>query len=124
MKNKVFVILIPIFLIIGTLLSLIQLYASPDEKVHLLEGSLVYFTTSLLIFSILVIIKNESKNLKLLSISSTILFTLFGIIFSLICLYSSPMPNEEINPLASSIFFLSSAIASSGINFFIKNSKV
>jgi hypothetical protein len=34
------------------------------------------------------------------------------------------MPNEQINPLASAIFFLSGAVASSGVNFFIKNSKV
>jgi ABC-type transport system involved in cytochrome c biogenesis permease subunit len=124
MKNKLLIILVPIFWIIGTFLSLTQLYVAPDEKVHLFEGSLFYFVASVLIFSILILVKNESKYLKWLSITSIILFTLFGTVFSLICLYSSPMPNEEIDPLASAIFFLSAVIASSGTNFFIKNSKV
>jgi len=39
------------FVIVGTLLSLIALYASPDEQVHFTEASYIWIGNAIAIFS-------------------------------------------------------------------------
>ena len=49
------------FSIFGILLSLISMYASPDEKIHIFEASMFYLSSSIVIAGLLYYLKNNVK---------------------------------------------------------------
>jgi hypothetical protein len=53
MKNIIIGLSVIGFVIIGTLLSLIALYASPDDKIHFTEASYIWIGNAIAIFGLL-----------------------------------------------------------------------
>ena len=109
-----------ILFILGTILSLIELYASSDGLQYPISSSLYYLTTSLImIFVFFKFNQQLVKKVFLINNLIIILFTIHGVILALICLYALE-PDNRVESLASSIFFFSSMIASASI-FFVKS---
>lgn len=109
-----------ILFMIGTILSLIELYASSDGLQYPVSSSLYYLTASL--FMIFILFKfNQQIVKKAFFINNFIIivFAIEGVILALICLYALE-PDTRVESLASSIFFFSSMIASASI-FFVKS---
>ena len=53
-------ILVTFFAVCGLLLTLISLYASPDEKVHVLEASLFFIGSGISIAGLLIYLKKTT----------------------------------------------------------------
>jgi len=53
MKNIVIIISVILFVLGGFLFSLISLYASPDEQVHVLEASIFWLGNSIVLLGLL-----------------------------------------------------------------------
>lgn len=52
-------ILVICFIVMGGLLSLMAIYASPDEKVHFLEASYFWIGNSIAIFALIYLLKKN-----------------------------------------------------------------
>ena len=59
MKNIILYILTIASLMFGILLSLIALYASPDEKVHFLEASYIWIGNAIMLFGLFFYLKQS-----------------------------------------------------------------
>lgn len=124
--HKYSTLLLTILMISGTLLSLIQLYATSDGLQYPLTASIYYLLSSLFIIFVFIIYSKEARR-KILIVNSLIIvfFTIESLLFALICLYSLE-PQSRVESLASSIFFFSGMIASGSIFFSraeVKNSE-
>ena len=116
-KNIVLSIFVLIVGSICYLLSLMQIYASPDGNSYPLNGSLIYLGMSILLFSFLFNTTSDITTLvKWFNILIVSILGIFGLLLALICIYASPVENM-IFPLASAIFALSATITFSGIFF-------
>lgn len=118
MIKDIFVSSFVVFIVfVGFILTLMQMYASPDAQSYPFNGSLIYLGLAIFVFMFLYTLKSDiSKVIKLINILIIIFVAVLGILLSLICLYASPVP-FKVFPLASSIFTLSSMIAFSAIFF-------
>lgn len=125
--NRFSTLILGFLLVVGTTLTLIQLYASADGLQHPFTASLYYFGTSVII--ILLIIKSRNDiSIKHVILNNIIIsiFTINGIVLALICLYALE-PQSNVESLASSIFFFAGMLASSSVFFVrskIKNSTI
>ena len=59
MKKIITVLLVVVFVVFGVLLSLIALYAAPDEKVYFLEASYIWIGNSIALFGLLYYLKKS-----------------------------------------------------------------
>lgn len=118
--NRFSTLILSILLVVGTILTLIQLYASADELQHPFTASLYYFGISVIIISLVIKSRNDIsiKHMILNNIIISI-FTINGIVLALICLYALE-PQSRVESLASSIFFFSGMLASSSV-FFVRS---
>ena len=57
MKNIMIILIVSVFVIIGILLSLIAIYAAPDEKVHFLEAGYFWIGDAIAILGLLIYFK-------------------------------------------------------------------
>ena len=119
MKNITLTLLVTIVGWLGLILSLIMLYASPDEVVRSLESSLFFFASSVFVFSFFYNLDNETSSiLKWINILLGLYYMLCGMILSLICLYSHPSQEFGMtDPLGAVIFFAGSMLVGSGLFF-------
>ena len=60
MKNIMIILVVSIFVIMGILLSLIAIYAAPDEKIHFTEAGYFWIGDAVALFGLL----NYFKKLK------------------------------------------------------------
>jgi len=105
--------------IIGTILTLIQLYASADGLQYPFTASLYYLGTSLIMALIVIKSRNDvSKKAVIMNNLIITIFTFESILLALICFYSLE-PQTRVESLAGSIFFFSGMIVSSSV-FFVK----
>jgi hypothetical protein len=115
--NKYSILILIILVVVGTVLSLMQLDINSDRLQNYLIASIYYFATSLIIVLLLIKFKKDStKKVFILNNLIVSLFTIDGVIFALSCLYVVEL-EAQVEPLASSIFFLSGMIASSSLFF-------
>jgi len=61
MKSIVVIVLVSCFIVFGLLLSLIALYASPDEKVHFLEASYIWVGNAIGLLGLLCYLKKPRE---------------------------------------------------------------
>lgn len=119
MRNTILTILIILVGLIGVLLSLVQIYASPDYISYPLNGSIIYLGTAVFLFAFM---HNLNSNvfviLKWINIIFVLGYIVLGLLLALICLYA--LENDQVESLASALFFLSSMLTGSGIFFSLK----
>ena len=121
--NKFLPYIVSFILIIGTMLTLIQLYASADNIQHPLMASIYYFITSLILIIFIINFRKETKKVFVIINNIIIsIFTIHSIIFALICLYALE-PQIGVQSFASAIFFFSGMLASSSL-FFVKSQTI
>lgn len=125
--NRFLTLILGSLLVAGTILALIQLYASADGLQHPFTASLYYFGTSLIMISLVMKYRNDIS-IKHVILNNIIigLFTINGIVLALICLYALES-QSRVESLASSIFFFAGMLASSSVFFVrskIKNSTI
>lgn len=106
--------------IVGTILTLIQLYASSDGLQYPFTASLYYLGTSLIMTFIVIKFRDEvSKKAVIMNNLIITIFTVESILLALICFYSLE-PQTRVESLAGSIFFFAGMIVSSSV-FFVKS---
>lgn len=122
MKNITLTVLVAIVGWLGIILSLIMLYASPDEVVRSLESSLFFFASSLFVFAFFYNLDKETATaLKWINILLGLYYMLCGITLSLICLYAHPSQEFGMtDPMGAVIFFSGSMLVGSGLFFMVK----
>ena len=54
MKNIMITLVVSIFVIVGILLSLIAIYAAPDEQVHFVEAGYFWIGDAIALFGLLI----------------------------------------------------------------------
>ena len=54
MKNIMITLVVSIFVIVGILLSLIAIYAAPDEQVHFTEAGYFWIGDAIVLFGLLI----------------------------------------------------------------------
>ena len=57
LQNIMIILIVSVFVIIGILLSLIAIYAAPDEKVHFLEAGYFWIGDAIAILGLLIYFK-------------------------------------------------------------------
>lgn len=120
MRNVVLTTLVFLVGIIGLILSLIQIYASPDGLSYPLNGSIVHIGSSIFILAFCYNIDNfTSTIIKWITTVFIAIYSIFGFLLALICLYA--LENGQTEPLASALFVTSSMVVASGVFFIIKN---
>jgi hypothetical protein len=103
----------------GTVLALLQLYASADGLQHPLRASLYYLGSAIAMISVLVKFrKNSSKRLIVINNALISIFAVNSIVLALICLYAL-QPEGRVDSLAGAIFFFAGMVAGSSA-FFVR----
>ena len=122
MKNITLTVLVTIVGWLGIILSLIMLYASPDEVVRSFESSLFFFASSVFVFSFFYNLNRDTSSvLKWINILLGLYYMLCGMILSLICLYAHPSQEFGMtDPLGAVIFFSGSMLVGAGLFFMAK----
>ncbi len=105
--------------IVGTVFTLIQLYASADGLQYPFTASLYYLGTSLIMIFVVIKFRNKvSKKAVIINNLIITIFTVESILLTLICFYSLE-PQTRVESLAGSIFFFAGMIVSSSV-FFVR----
>ena len=118
--HKYSTLILVVLLFVGTVLTLIQLYASTDGLQHPFNASLYYLGTSITMILLLIKFRKvTSKKFVIINNFLITIFTLNSIVFALICLYTLE-PVGRVDSLASAIFFFAGMIASSSA-FFVRS---
>jgi hypothetical protein len=115
--NKFSTLILSVIWIVGTILTLIQLYASADGLQYPFTASLYYLGTSLIMTLVVIKFRNEvSKKAVIMNNLIITIFTVESILLALICFYSLE-PQTRVESLASSIFFLAGMVVGSSVFF-------
>lgn len=118
--NKFLTLILTILFLVGTSLSLMELYSSENSLEHPFIASLYYLGTSIIIVLIVIrFSKDISKKVFIINSLIISLFTIMSILFALICLYTL-VPQSRVESLASSIFFFAGMLAGSS-TFFVSD---
>jgi len=118
--NKFSTLILSIILIVGTIFTLIQLYASEDGLQYPFLASLYYLGTSLIMTFVVIKFKNKVRKKAVIMNNLIItIFTVESILLALICFYSLE-PQTRVESLAASIFFFAGMIVSSSA-FFVRS---
>lgn len=117
--HKYSTLILVALMVVGTVLTLIQLYTSTDDLQYPFTASLYYLGTSItMILLLMKFRKDTNKKLVIINNFVIIIFTLNSIVFALICLYALE-PEGRVDSLASAIFFFAGMIAGSSV-FFVR----
>lgn len=117
--NRFSTLILSVIWIIGTIFTLIQLYASPDGLQYPCIASLYYLITSLIMTFVVIKFRNEvSKKAVIMNNLIIAIFTVESILLALICFYSLEIQGR-VESLAGSIFFFAGMIVSSSV-FFVR----
>ena len=117
--NRFSTLILIVIWILGTIFTLIQLYASPDGLQYPFTASMYYLVTSLIMTFVVIKFRNVvSKKAVIMNNLIIAIFTVESILLALICFYSLEI-QVRVESLAGSIFFLAGMIVSSSV-FFVR----
>lgn len=117
--NKFSTLILSVIWIVGTIFTLIQIYASSDGLQYPFTASMYYLVTSLIMTFVVIKFRNEvSKKAVIMNNLIITIFTVESILLALICFYSLES-QTRVESLAGSIFFFAGMIVSSSV-FFVR----
>ena len=121
LRNVLFLIMAVFVYKLGKYLTLILIYASPDNITHSTEASIFFLGSSIFLF--VLYFKLNSP----LHIALKVLFILFGIyiiidslMLTYVAIFANPLNTPDIN--AGMTFILSTILLCTGLYFMIRNS--
>lgn len=106
LKNTLKIILLWAIHLIALILSLILMYASPDNVAHTFEAGIFYVAGAVGVFSLVVnlsFVEEENSLMKLLYALTLVQYILESLSLALICLYAHPM--GEVQDVAAAYVF-------------------
>lgn len=113
-------LILSVIWIVGTVFTLMPLYASADGLQYPFTASMYYLGTSLMMTFVVIKFRNEvSKNAVIMNNLIISIFAVESILLALICFYSLD-PQTRVESLAGSIFFFAGMIVSSSV-FFVRS---
>jgi len=121
MKNFLLLLVAIAIFLMGKMLALIVIYASPDNQPHLRDASFFFLASSIFLFYFFYYSKPSTSLWKAIYAFIGLLMILNGLSFLYICIY-----DERISYLASSItlftFLVSNLLTFIGFGFMLKRS--